>query len=172
MDLLKIVNMQKVIIGIILLIIFSSCGSYRQTERIVINDTTRIVLIDTTHIKIIDTLEIKHIINEIVFDTFYNYVDSVVVREAIDKVYSGITTIFKYDTLLSVKEKIIALKLLYDGNKIFIDINEKQLKDSVIVKEKISEQQVEGFNFAWWHYLSWGAIIGAIILIVLVIKLK
>ena len=157
--------MKEIIFVIAVFIMVSGCQTQKQIERIVVTDTTRIVLIDTTHIRIIDTLQIVNTINVKVFDTLYNYVDTVVVREVIGSVNTGIRTTFRYDTLFALKNKIISLKLNYDGEKLFIDMNEKQLLDSIVIREKAQEIKIEESKFPFWVQILMGAVVFLLIIL-------
>ena len=155
--------MKKIIL--ITALILVGCQTAKNVERIVITDTTHIVTVDTIHIIIRDTLEIKHYVKETIFDTLYNFIDSVVVKELIKNVYNNITTTFKYDTLYNSNDRLIAIKIFYDGIFFDMDINEKLLKYNYVIREKkedVPQALVKSGHLEEFYY--W-IIIGGLILI-------
>jgi hypothetical protein len=130
----------------------------------VLTDTTRITKIDTTRIVITDTLRVSNEINEIVFDTLYNFVDTIIVKEVIKNANANIKTTFNYDTILAIKNKLVALKIIYDGLQMTINIDEKQLIDSVIVKQKEQEIRTDYLKIKWWWFVIVGGIVAFLFL--------
>jgi len=140
---------------VLLALILAGCQTTRVMEKIVISDTTRFVIIDTTHIKIVDTLQITNTINEVVFDTLYNFVDSVIVKELISSAGLGIRTFFHYDTSLILESnKLFVLRLHYDGDSLHLDYTLKQLIEGEIRRERVERAEVvDWFPSRWIQIL-------------------
>jgi hypothetical protein len=131
------------ILVIFILLLFCGCHTSKVRERIVVSDTTNFVIIDTTRLTIEDTLTIYNRIDIKVFDTLYNFVDSVVVREIISKAENNITTTFRYDTTLVDDNKLLWLNFHYDGSRLFINYDLKQLLEGSIIRERVEKTDVE-----------------------------
>jgi hypothetical protein len=149
----------------LLLIVFIlvGCQTTKQTEKIVVSDTLRWNVIDTTHVVIKDTIDIIKRIDSIVFDTLYVLLDSVVVREVIRNANENIKVTFHYDTNLVLgANKLLRLKLNYDGDSLRIDSDLKQLIQHETQRERVEREEVkEWFPSQWIQYVI---VIGSVIL--------
>jgi len=153
------------VIILITALVLVGCQTTKQTEKIVVSDTTRFVIIDTTHVVIKDTLHVINTINEVVFDTLYNFVDSVIVREVVKNANENIRTTFNYDTNLVLKDnKLLALKLHYDGDSLQIDYDLKQLIEGEVRRERVEREQVEEWLPSKWVQILIGAFVFLLIL--------
>ena len=156
-------KMKKIIL--ITALILVGCQTTKNVERIVVSDTTRFVIIDTTHVVIKDTLHVINTINEVVFDTLYSFVDSVIVREVVKNANENIRTTFNYDTNLVLENnKLLALKLNYDGDSLQIDYDLKQLIEGEVRRERVEREQVEEWLPSKWVQILIGAFVFLLIL--------
>jgi hypothetical protein len=103
------------------------------------------------HLLITDTLKITHKIDSVVFDTLYNFIDSVVVREIKTKAEQSITTSFKFDTIISRKDLMMLISVKCNNDGVFeLKVDETRLTDSVVVREKVNEiKGIETTAFDW-----------------------
>jgi len=162
----------RILIILLISLILTCCQTTRNIEKIVISDTIPIVRIDTTRIVIIDTLHIENKIDSIVFDTLYTFVDSIVVKELINKVRSGIRTTFHYDTSLVLDgNKLVNIRLNYDGEKIRIMIDDKRLIEYYKYLERVEKEEHKDWLPSLWVQIGIGVIVFLLVLCIILYKI-
>ena len=161
------------LIILLLVLVLLGCQTGRKLEKIVISDTTKFVIIDTTHIKIVDSFRVINTIDSVVFDTLYNFVDSVVVREVLHNALLSVRNEFYYDTNLAIAgNKLLRLRVHYYDDSIRIEHDLKQLISHEIHRERVEKEELQEWFPSLWVQISIGVVLFLLLLCFILYKLN